>query len=119
MMLSQTSHHMKRRSAQAELYLNDELVGLVEMRGTDTSWSFGEFKPNDAFEKYAQFFGVWSLLVHEETDGRLHEATSAELREAENAIDRLKARLHFIKTDEWQRAAQINIDGTMIEWKQY
>ena len=110
---------MERHSAQAELFINSELCGLVELKGVDTSWSFGEFTPNDAFSAFAQFFGHWSMLMHEDTDRKLHEAMSDELRRAEVEIDRLDVRLHFLTNDEWQRAAQVNIDGTMIEWKQY
>ena len=77
---------MERQSAQAELFINSELVGLVELKGVDTSWSFGEFTPNDAFSAFAQFFGHWSMLMHEDTDRVLHSAASDELRRVEVAI---------------------------------
>ena len=110
---------MERQNGHAELFLNSESVGQVELRGADPSWSFGEFTPNDAFSKYAIHFARWSMLMHEDADQQLHEATSAELRAAEIAIDRLKARLYFPKTDEWERVGQLNIDGSLIEWKHY
>ena len=108
---------MQRQSALAELFLNSDLVGIVELRGVDTSWSFGEFKPKECFSKYAPFFGQWSMLMHEDPDRTLHEATSDELRLAEQAIDRLDARLHLLESDTWEKITQVNIDGSMIEWK--
>lgn len=116
-MLLTSRIRMQRQSAQAELYLDCDLVGTVELRGVDTSWTFGEFTPRDCFSKYAPLFGQWSMLMHEDVDRELHSAASDELRKVEVAIDRLDARLHYANTDKWERISQVNIDGNMIEWK--
>jgi len=111
--------HMQKRTAQAELFIDDVRVGTVELRGVDTSWSFGEFKPAPCFSKFAPYFGQWSMLMHEDEDKVLHEAAADELRRLEYAIDRLKIRLFFPDKNEYVRVTQVNIDGPMIEWKSY
>src|SRR6476646_4621998 len=102
----------------AELYLNDQLVGIVEVRGSDNSWHFGVFMPHADFAPFAPLFGRWSLLMHADEDAdRLTSAASQELRETEIEIDRLRAKLHFPATSEWCELQQINIDGELIDWK--
>jgi hypothetical protein len=102
----------------AELYLNDQLVGIVEVQRSDNSWHFGVFMPNADFAPFAPLFGRWSLLMHADEDAdRLTSAASDELRETEIAIDRLHAKLHIAGTGEWCDLQQINIDGDLIDWK--
>ncbi|CAN5459713.1 hypothetical protein BH10PLA1_BH10PLA1_05900 [soil metagenome] len=113
------SLRMKKLSAHAELFIDDVRVGEVELRGMDTSWSFGQFKPFACFSKFAPYFGQWSMLMHEDEKQALHEAASEELRRVEYAIDRLKIRMFFPEDDKWVRVTQVNIDGPMIEWKAY
>jgi len=105
--------------AQAELYLNDTPVGAVTLRGSDNSWGYGTFHPNDAFAAFAPLFGRWSLLIHadDQTD-RLSPAASEELRRAEFAIDGIHAKLLWPDRREWIAITQLNIDGDLIEWKQ-
>ena len=70
------SHNDPR--ADAELFINGELVGNILVQGTEDSWSHGRFRPEAAFSRYAPLFGRWSLLLH--ADGpyeRLSAATSA------------------------------------------
>ena len=94
-------------------------VGSIVIRGGDTSWGFGEFTPLPAFDQFANVFGRWSLLMHAENAGeRLSEAASEELRQAEYAIDNLRAALHIDGTQERRFLRQINIDGPLIEWKE-
>ncbi len=112
---------MKHHEALAHLYLNDKLVGIVQLTGSDHSWHFGEFEPNEAFSEFAPLFGRWSLLMHAdeaEPGDRLTDAASQELRETEFAIDRIHARLHVLLTDNWREARQVNIDGKLIDWKE-
>ena len=104
----------------ARLYLNGQDVGAVTIRGENTSWHFGDFAPNEHFADFAPIFANWSLMMH--VDGetkRLSRDASQELRRAEYAIDALKARLFFPEKNEWRRLAQINIDGPLLEWKEY
>jgi hypothetical protein len=103
---------------QAELHLNGTAVGTVIAEGISDSWEYGNFQPNSNFGNFAQLFGVWSLLIHED-DGKDQAPQEAleELAKAENAIDRVAAELHWRDSDERTSIAQLNIDGELIEWK--
>ena len=109
---------MSVRDAKAELYLNGVHVGTVQTHGASASWEYGDFTPNDSFSKFAGIFGVWSLLIHDK-DGRSRMSPEAleELREAEAAIDSLKAELRWLDPAATTTLEQVNIDGTLIEWK--
>jgi hypothetical protein len=115
---------MTRSKLNARLYLNDTEVGTVRVKGWDDSWGFGEFAPGEGFAAYAPWFGTWSLLMHadqNDTDagcGRLSRPASAELRRVENEIDRIHARLFLVGPQEWRKISQLNIEGTLIEWKE-
>jgi len=102
----------------ADLHLNGVAVGLVIAEGTSDAWAYGKFTPNCEFGKFAQLFGVWSLLVHEDNgeDETPREALD-ELAEAEIAIDRVQAELEWHDSRERTRISQLNIDGELIEWK--
>lgn len=103
---------------RAELFLDDTKVGDVVCKSSDNSWHFGQFTPNAEFTRFATLFGQWSLLMHADEDSdRLTDAASDELRQVEIAIDRVKARLHMLDTDEWRDIDQLNIDGDLIDWK--
>jgi hypothetical protein len=84
----------------------------------------GEFSPGHNFSSFAPRFGAWSLLMHADdgpvdpAHGRLSEAASEELREAEWEIDRLHAKLYLDGPQEWRKISQLNIDGPLIEWKE-
>ena len=109
----------QRKRTEAHLYLNGKQVGLIQVRGSDNSWAYGEFVPGEAFVEFAPMFGQWSLLMHFDGDEEpLSEAAAEELRRAEYAIDSLKARIFFPETGQWHAASQVNIDGPMIEWKE-
>jgi hypothetical protein len=119
MMRARSSKHVTAGS-QGTLYLNDEVAGAVIVRGYEASWNYGEFTPTAAFSKFAALFGEWSLLMHADGGGeRLSEAAGEELRRAECAIDALRARIYFPERDETHACAQINLDGSLIEWKEY
>jgi hypothetical protein len=105
---------------EGKLYINDRPVGRVLIQRIGPSWSHGQFLPNEAFSAFSAMFRRWSLLMH--GDGnyeRLSEAARAGLRQAEFAIDGLDAKLHLLSRDEWVNCAQLNIDGSMIEWKSF
>jgi hypothetical protein len=109
---------MRPAGVHAELFLNDQRVGNVLVKGEDNSWHFGEFQPDPEFAYFAPLFGRWSLLMHADEDAdRLTDAASEELREIEMEIDRLRAKLRIIETDEWKDLQQLNIDGELIDWK--
>ena len=113
---------MLRRGAHATLYINDAPVGQVTVRGEDASWHFGDFAPAESFAPYALPFGRWSLLMHaQDADPRatMDEFALDELRRIEYVIDRLRARLYLPEKNEWHPIAQLNIDGPLIEWKEY
>lgn len=110
---------MRRTSARAKLFIDGEDVGAVEVHGWDGSWGFGEFHPSAGFESFATCFGRWALLMHADDGGdRLSTDALDELREAEQAIDSLRARLLLTDSNEWRGIRQLNIDGALIEWKE-
>ena len=112
------THELSHRLRAARLYLNGIDVGAVKCLGIDDSWSFGEFAPSPAFSTFAPLFGTWSLLMHyDEEATRLSEAASEELRDAEYAIDALRALVLFADSGERLSVRQLNIDGSLIEWK--
>jgi hypothetical protein len=105
-------------AATARLFINGKDVGTVEVKSLADSWGFGDFSPNAAFEEFAVIFGNWSLLMHaDDEEKKLSEAASEELRQAEYAIDSLRAKLLITATNEWLDVSQINIDGPLVEWK--
>jgi len=110
-----------RRSTNthARLYLNDHDVGIVEVKGWDHAWGFGEFAAGDAFERYARHFGDWSRLIHApHEDDRLTDADKAALRQVEYEIDRLHAKLFLVESNEWRPISELNIDGPLVEWRE-
>src|SRR5438477_11507480 len=112
---------MKRKVSRmnARLYLDDQEVGRVEVKGFDYAWGFGDFVPGEGFDRYARRFGAWSRLMHaDHADDRLSDADLAELRKVECAIDRLHARLFLPDRMEWRPIAELNIDGPLIEWRE-
>ena len=110
---------MIKRGTTARLYLNDKDVGAIVVNQCDHSWTFGEFTPTPAFGEFAPLFGQWSLLMHADGDAEpLSPAAADELREAENALTRLHAKIFVPATKEWRTPAEVNIDGSLIEWKE-
>jgi hypothetical protein len=110
---------MRTATRKAELYLNGVHVGTVVASGASDAWGYGEFTPLDAFKQFAPLFGAWSLLIHEE-DGQSRAPREAldELRDAEVAMDSLRAELHWIDPAEHVEVRQVSIDGPLIEWRQ-
>ncbi|MGB7159348.1 MAG: hypothetical protein WBD40_14870 [Tepidisphaeraceae bacterium] len=110
---------MQHANQIARLYLDEQSVGLIRVRGWADSWGFGEFQPEGSFAVFAAPFGRWSLLMHADDRGApLSRAAADELREAENAIDRIHAKLYLCRTGEWRTITQLNIDGPLVEWKE-
>src|SRR5512145_3052307 len=109
---------MHPTGSTARLYINGKPVGHVRVRNFADSWGFGEFQPAPAFGEFAAIFGKWSLLMHADADeAKLSPAASEELRQAELAMDALRSRLVFEDHDETLDLSQLNIDGSLIEWK--
>jgi hypothetical protein len=110
-----------RRSTNthARLFLNEHDVGVIEVKGWDDSWGFGEFAAGDSFWRYARHFGDWSRLIHApREDDRLTDADKAALRKAEYEIDRLHAKLFLVESREWRKISELNIDGELVEWRE-
>ena len=58
--------------------------------------------------------------MHADGDDRpISRATSAELVRAENVLDSIKCRLFFPDDDVWIDVFQLNIDGELLDWKEY
>src|SRR5687767_1647761 len=103
----------------ARLFLGTQDVGSIEIKGFDDSWGFGEFSPGDGFRRYARAFGDWSRLLHTpHVDDQLSDADKDALRKVEYEIDRLRARLFLVETEEWRSVAELNIDGPLVEWRE-
>lgn len=112
---------MRRQTGKmnARLFLNDHDVGLVEVKGWEDAWGFGEFAPGEAFNRYARHFGDWSRLLHApHGDDRLTDADRDALRKVEYEIDRLHAKLFLVESQEWRPISELNIDGSMVEWRE-
>lgn len=110
---------MPSAATTARLFLNDKDVGDVVIRGWEGSWGFGEFAPREGFSDFAPIFGSWSLLMHADEDAaKLSPDAAEELRQAEYAIDSLRAKLFLPTRNEWRAIRQVNIDGKLIEWKE-
>lgn len=107
------------KGTEAILYLDGRPAGAVVVQGWDASWTYGQFSPGDEFSAFAPIFGRWSLLMHEDEAEPLSAAAAEALREAERLMDRVRARIYFPTDDAWHDAAQINIDGNLIEWKEF
>lgn len=108
-----------KHGAKACLHLNGKAVGEVVACGESTSWCFGTFRPFDAFSEFAPIFGCWSLLMHSPEAGEvMSQEALDELSQTERDLDSLDARLLWESTDQWCQLLQLNIDGTLIEWKE-
>ena len=104
--------------AVGTLHLNGQPVGTVTVTGWDTSWRFGRFAAGPGFAAFAPAFELWSLLLHGD-GGRLDRATAANLAVVETAMDRIRARLCFDQGESWVDLFEVNIDGELLEWKEY
>ena len=109
--------NMRVRKRQGQLFLNGQPVGEVQAEGVSDAWGYGSFKPQNEFEKFAPLFGAWSMLLHaeEELDRPTREALEA-LRDAEKAIDTIRAELRWSDEAVPVRVRQLTIDGPLIEW---
>lgn len=107
------------RGAQAELHIDGRHVGQIEVVGWHSTYTHGRFTPGEAFAPYAALFGRWSLLMHEDETRPLHATASSALAEAERDIDTLHVRIYFPKQDRWVDVRQVNIDGDLVEWKDF
>ncbi len=106
--------------SKADLLINGTPVGRVTVKGFNGSWTFGDFEPFEAFSGYAPIFGTWSLLMHADADSEpISPAAKDELRQTEIAMLRSRMELLFPETNERQRTAAVNIDGNLIEWKEF
>lgn len=109
---------MATQPLKAELYLDGVCVGHIESHGSSDSWGYGEFTPSESFSRFAPYFGAWSLLIHEDDDRKqISREALEELRDAEVAIDSIRAELRWLDPPDRTPLLQLNIDGTMIEWK--
>ena len=112
---------MRRKGGQttARLFLDEQDVGEIEVKGWDDAWGFGEFSAGDGFRRYAPHFREWSRLLHgTRPDGALTDADKAALRCVEYQIDRLDARLFLAESGQWRRISELNIDGSLVEWRE-
>jgi hypothetical protein len=105
-------------STVVELHLDGVHVGMIVVERSHDSWTFGHFTPNDNFSAFAPRFGWWSLLMHEDGGQALDRRTALELRQAEKALDSMRAELYDAAKGTWHAIRQINLDGQMAEWNE-
>jgi hypothetical protein len=110
---------MPQPGAHLQLFLDGHLVGTVQLQRRKDSWNFGQFSPNDAFSPYAPRFARWAMLMHEDEQLIVTRDLSSELREAENDLISIRAKLYLPDRDEWRKPAVLTIDGPLIEWKEF
>lgn len=103
----------------ARLHLNGRDVGGIVVEGWRDGGTVGRFAPGEAFSPFANLFGRWSLLMHEDEDRPLHAVAQSALADAERQMDALHVRVHYPDPDVWVDVRQVNIDGTMVEWVEY
>ena len=112
--------HATARGGRAVLHLDGQPVGDVVIKGWDGSWGYGNFVPGERFSDYAVLFGTWSLLMHADSaDEKLSDAAAQELMQTETRLDAIKSKLFFPKNQQWVDVAELNIDGELLEWKEY
>ena len=110
---------MRRYEDIARLYLDDVEVGAVHVHSFDDAWGFGDFVPEPGYALFAPHFQRWSQLMHADAVGDpVCTETSEALREVECAIDSIGAKLYLVNADEWRTITQLNIDGSLIEWRE-
>jgi hypothetical protein len=101
------------------LYLEGEHVGDVAIRRWQGAWGFGQFSPNAAFERFATIFREWSTLMHTDAPSeRLSPVIAARLRKTEYAMYAMHAKIFIADMQQWREIAILNIDGSLIEWKE-
>jgi hypothetical protein len=102
---------------RGHLHLDGREVGVIVVSGCDAALNYGRFSPAEGFADFANLFGRWSLLMHEDEDRPLHPTAQQALSDLERAMDRLHAKIYFPERDVWQKVRQINIDGNDVEWR--
>jgi len=110
---------MRRAPCQARLFINGVDVGAVAVKGWEGAWGIGEFRPDEAFAPFAPWFGLWSMLMHDDAAAdRMSDAALQELRRVECELDALRSELLLCDSGERRRIRQLNIDGPLIDWKE-
>ena len=100
-----------------QLHLNGRYVGDVEIRGWHGPWGIGEFRRRREFDSFAPIYAEWARLMHIDAD-TLTPETAQRLRELECQTFAVKAAIWIPTMRQWRSIAILNIDGTMIEWKE-
>lgn len=108
---------MKPTSHTGRLFINDQDVGEVAIRGWQGSWGIGSFAPVESFEPFRPLFAEWARLMHAD-DGPVTPAISQRLRALEYDMYRLHCRLFIQELGQCRQILILNIDGPLIEWKE-
>jgi len=100
-----------------QLHLDGHYAGDIEIRGWHGPWGIGEFRPQPAFEKFKPLYAEWSQLMHADPD-TLTSANAQRLRELEFATFAVRAAIWIDSIRQWRAVDILNIDGSLIEWKE-
>ena len=111
---------MRASHCRGRLYLNGRAVGNIAVRGWDGPWGFGEFAPDPvAFAAFAPLYDRWARLMHSPEIAReLTDDVGDALREVENQLYAIEARIYIEELQGWRKVDILTIDGTLIEWKE-
>ena len=110
---------MRRSHCRGRLYLNGRFVGNIAIHGWDGPWGFGRFSAEPAFAAFAPLYDEWARLMHSPAArDRLTPDVADALRKVECALYAIRATVYIEDFKAWRRIAILNIDGTLIEWKE-
>jgi hypothetical protein len=96
-----------------ELYKGDILLGKINQNDSDFPWFYGEFYPEEAFEKYKSLF---------ERTAHFSEIEDWESEESENAFQAVDdLRLKIIDTTDSTEYEHVlfNVEGSDVSWRCY
>ena len=100
-----------------QLHLNGVNVGDVEIRGWHGPWGIGEFRRRREFDPFAPLYAEWARLMHADSE-TLSPQNAERLREIEFRTFAVHAAIWIPSMRQWRSIDILNIDGTMIEWKE-
>src|SRR3954465_5435151 len=104
MVLNLRGSAMRHTPCRGRLYLNEQLVGNIDIHSWDGSWGFGDFHAAPAFASFAPLYNEWSRLMHspEAADGLTPDIADA-LRKVECALYAIKAKIYIEELQAWRR----------------
>lgn len=108
-----------RSQKTGQLYLDGEHVGDIAIQQWQGAWGMGAFTPRPAFGRFEPIYNEWARLMHADADSqRLSPRVAKRLRKVESAMYAIRAKLFLVEMRQWRDISILNIDGSLIEWKE-